>query len=137
MVARTTQKKMSEIMKEMADRILSKPADLVSDEAAHVALFLASAAWNNVKCSGRRRMPYRAAIRKIAGKRDIRQDLKNEPDALLAELEEFARKNYPDDHREIVVCGTTPRGTIRVEWTDSPVEPPANKTRWFLPRGRQ
>jgi hypothetical protein len=123
MVARTKQNKMADIMKAMADSVLSKPENLVSDEAAHVALLLASTAWNNVKRPETRKISYRSAIKKIMGKRDIRRELKENPDALLTRLEEFARVNHPDDHRAIVACGTTPRGTIRVSWIDRAAHP--------------
>jgi len=39
-------RKMSEIMKEMAERLLRHPSEVPSSEAAHVALFFANAAWN-------------------------------------------------------------------------------------------
>jgi hypothetical protein len=133
MVARAKQNKMSDIMKAMADSVLTKPANLVSDEAAHVALLLASAAWNNVKRSGSRKMCCKPEIKKIAGKRDIRRELKADPDVLLSQLEEFAKVNYPDDHREIISCGTTTRGTIRVEWIsqESPLDERPSGRKWF------
>jgi hypothetical protein len=128
MSRRKPQKKMSDIMKEMAELILSKPADHVSDEAAHVALFLASTAWNNLKRADGRKCPYASVIRKIAGKRNIWLDLKSsDPAALISKLEEFAAARYPGDRREIVICGTTPRGTIRVEWIERDPRPPGPK----------
>ena len=130
------QKKLSAIMKQMAELILSGPADRVSDEAAHVALFLASTAWNNVRSAGSRRLPYRSAIKQMAGNCDIWQDLKSrDPAALIAELEEFAVKTYPGDRREIVTCGTTAQRTIRVEWVERdapPAGPVAVKGRWRI-----
>ena len=38
--------KMSEILKEMSESLLRNPDKLPSSEAAHVALFFATAAWN-------------------------------------------------------------------------------------------
>jgi hypothetical protein len=39
-------RKMSEIMKEMAETLLRDPGGVPSSEAAHVALFFANVAWN-------------------------------------------------------------------------------------------
>src|SRR5947209_10388348 len=39
-------RKLSEIMKEMSETLLSNPGGVPSSEAAHVALFFANVAWN-------------------------------------------------------------------------------------------
>jgi hypothetical protein len=39
-------RKMSEILKEMSERLLRNPRQVPSSEAAHVALFFANVAWN-------------------------------------------------------------------------------------------
>ena len=44
------QRKMSEIMKEMAELLLKRPGKDASNEAAHVALLFANVAWN--ECVG-------------------------------------------------------------------------------------
>jgi hypothetical protein len=41
-------RKMSEIMKEMSEILLRHPSEVPSSEAAHVALFFANAAWNEL-----------------------------------------------------------------------------------------
>ena len=39
-------RKLSEIMKEMSERLLRNPGGVPSSEAAHVALFFANVAWS-------------------------------------------------------------------------------------------
>ena len=43
-------RKLSDIMKEMSERLFRNPAATPSSEAAHVALFFANVAWN--ECVG-------------------------------------------------------------------------------------
>jgi len=52
---------MSEIMKEMAERLLRHPSEVPSSEAAHVALMFANIAWNECVGLDRAREDYRSA----------------------------------------------------------------------------
>jgi len=54
-------RKMSEIMKEMAERLLRHPSEVPSSEAAHVALMFANIAWNECVGLDRAREDYRSA----------------------------------------------------------------------------
>jgi hypothetical protein len=120
--------KMSEIMEEMAHTLLLDP-DSPSSEAAHVALFFANAAWN--ECVGPRE-GYRNVWEAIeAEKPDLWNELKSDDiDAMIDELVAYKKKHYPNALRRILTCGSTPHGTLRVEWL-APAEPGVD-SRWEM-----
>ena len=41
----------------------------------------------------------------------------NDVDAMIDDLVQFKKQNYPDDQRRILTCGI-PDGKVRVEWLD-------------------
>ena len=55
-------RKMSEIMKEMSERLLRQPDDAHSSEAAHVALMFANIAWNETVGLVHARKGYRIGV---------------------------------------------------------------------------
>jgi hypothetical protein len=61
----TQPRKMSEIMKEMSERLLKKPDAVHSSEAAHVALMFANIAWNETVGLVPARKGYRSAWESI------------------------------------------------------------------------
>ncbi len=115
--------KMSVIMEEMSQTLLRDP-DSSSSEADHVAFCLANAAWNESVGLDLERAAYRSVWETIeADKPDLWNELKSDDiDAMIDELVEFKKKHYPNDMRRILTCGSTPHGTLRVEWL-APVEP--------------
>ncbi|HBO45100.1 MAG TPA: hypothetical protein DD670_14455 [Planctomycetaceae bacterium] len=123
--ARTPSKphKMSDIMKETAEQLLRDPEG-ASSEAAHVALFFANLAWNECVGLGAERDACSNVWKMIeAEKPDLWDELKSRDiDAMIDELVEYKKANYPDDQRRILTCGSTPEGTLRVEWLP-PAEP--------------
>jgi hypothetical protein len=121
MVKRST--KMSVIMEEMSQTLLRDP-DSSSSEADHVAICLANAAWNESIGLDLERDAYRSVWETIeADKPDLWNELKSDDiDAMIDELVEFKKKHYPNDMRRILTCGSTPHGTLRVEWL-APAEP--------------
>ena len=109
--------KMSEILKEMSERLLRYPAQVPSSEAAHVALFFATAAWNeSVGLSGARE-GYRQVWETIeADNPALWNELKSgNVNQLMDELIRYKRSHYADDRRRILLCGIVD-GKIRVEW---------------------
>jgi hypothetical protein len=123
--------KMSEIMEDMAQTILRDP-DSVSSEAAHLALFFANVAWNESVGLDHARDGYRNVWEAIeADKPDLWNELKSDDiDAMIDELVAYKKKHYPNDLRRILTCGSTPQGTLRVEWL-APVEPGVD-SRWEM-----
>ena len=112
-----TSRKMSEIMKEMSERLLRHPDAAHSSEAAHVALMFANIAWNESVGLGHVREGYRSAWEMIEAENpEMWSEFKSTSvEAMLDELVEYKKKNFPHDQRRILTCGI-PNGNIRVEW---------------------
>jgi hypothetical protein len=98
-------KKLSEIMIEMAEQILERLNKVPSNESAHAALLLASVAWNQ----------------EIMG--DAFQDNKQYNDVIkmkhytmISCLRKYKRRSYPSDTRKIISCGTNERENVQVTW---------------------
>ena len=110
-------KKMSEMMKEMSERLLRHPDAAHSSEAAHVALFFANVAWNECVGLDHAREGYRNVWEKIeADNPALWNEFKsNDIDGMIDELVQYKQKHFPDDKRRILTCGI-PDGRIRVEW---------------------
>ena len=111
-------RKMSEIMQEMAERLIRNPAGTASSEAVHVALFFANVAWNECVGLDHAREGYRKVWESIeADNPALWNELKsNDIDGMVDELIEYKKAHYPDDRRRIFVCGCTTEGNIHVEW---------------------
>ncbi len=110
-------RKMSEIMKEMAERLLRNPGGAPSSQAAAVALMFGNIAWNESVGLVHARNGYRSAWELIEAENpEMWSELKsNDVDALIDELVQFKKQHYPDDQRRILGCGII-EGSIRVEW---------------------
>ncbi len=110
-------RKMSEIMKEMSERLLRHPSEVPSSEAANVALFFANAAWNESIGVAHSRDSYRIVWEPIeAGNPELWNEFKsNDINALIDELVQYKKTHYPDDQRRILLCGISD-GKVRVEW---------------------
>lgn len=110
-------RKMSEIMKEMSERLLRHPDAAHSSEAAHVALMLANIAWNESVGLGHAREGYRSAWEVIeADNPAMWNEFKStDVEAMLDELVEYKKKHFSDDLRRILLAGI-PNDSIRVEW---------------------
>ena len=110
-------RKMSEIMKEMLERLLRHPDASPSSEAAHVALIFANIAWNETVGLIHSRDKYRSAWEQIeADYPEMWSEFKsNDVNAMLDELIVYKKKHYANDRRRILICGI-PNGKIHVEW---------------------
>ena len=110
-------RKMSEIMKEMSERLLRNPDGVSSSEAAHVALMFANFAWNETIGLGHPREGYRPAWEAIAAENPAMwsEFKSNDVDAMIDELVRYKKEHYPDDHRRILLCGMV-EDKVRVEW---------------------
>lgn len=111
------QAKLSEILKEMSERLLRRPELVPTSEAAHVALFFATAAWNESVGLAGAREGYRQVWETIeADNPALWNELKSgDVDQLIDELIHYKRSRYADDRRRILLCGIVD-GKIRVEW---------------------
>lgn len=124
-------KKMSEIMKEMAERLLRHPDAAHSSEAAHVALMFANIAWNKTVDLGHAIEGYRSAWEMIEAENpEMWSEFKsNDIDGMIDELIEYKQQHFPDDRRRILTCGI-PDGNIRVEWL--PAVAPGVDSNWEM-----
>ena len=123
--------KLSQIMKEMSEQLLRKPAGTPSSEAAHTALMFANIAWNETVGLGHARETYRSAWEMIEAQNpEMWSEFRSsDVDAMIDELRRFKEQHYPDDRRRILGCGI-PDGKIRVEWL--PAVTPGVDTKWEM-----
>jgi hypothetical protein len=124
-------RKMSEIMKEMSERLLRQPREVPSSEAAHVALFFANVAWNECVGLDQAREGYRNAWEPIAATNpELWKELKsNDVNAMIDDLARYKREHYPDDQRRILVCGMLD-GKVHVEWLQAAA--PGIDSKWEM-----
>ena len=110
-------RKMSEMLKEMSELLLSDPHTPPTSEAAHVALFFANVAWNECVGLDHAREGYRNVWEEIeADNPALWNEFKsNDIDGMIDELIGYKQQHFPDDRRRILTCGI-PDGSIRVEW---------------------
>ena len=106
----TQQFKMSEIMKEMSERLLRNSSGVPSSEAAHVALLFANVAWNESVGMDHARDGYRNVWEAIEAENPAlwNEFKSNNIDAIIDELVRYKNTHYPDDRRRILVCGMVP-----------------------------
>ena len=111
-------RKMSDIMKEMTERLFRSPDVAHSSEAVHVALFFANVAWNECVGLVHPRESYRNVWETIEAENpELWNELKsNDINAMIDELVQYKKSCFPNDQRRILTCGGTPEGTIHVEW---------------------
>jgi hypothetical protein len=124
-------KKMSEMMKEMSERLLRNPDAAHSPEAAHVALMFANIAWNKTVGLGQPRNHYRSAWEMIEAENpEMWSEFKsNDVDAMIDQLIEYKQQHFADDQRRILTSGI-PNGNIRVEWLPPVV--PGVDSKWEM-----
>src|SRR5271157_581624 len=110
-------RKMSEIMKEMAQILLRQLRKVPSFEAAHVALMFANIAWNECVGLDRAREDYRSAWETIEAENpELWNEFKsNDINAMIDQLVRYKKTHFPDDKRRILTCGILD-GKIRVKW---------------------
>ncbi|MEE9383009.1 MAG: hypothetical protein V3V08_06295 [Nannocystaceae bacterium] len=117
---RAPERKLSEIIKEMALRLLENPDAIPSEPAAVAALMLAGAAWNSAIGDDVMRDKHRDLLDQIDWE-DVAPwaELGSaDTDQHIAELADYKRQHYPEDRRRIAATEMTPEGEVRVHWTE-------------------
>lgn len=113
-------KKLSEIIIEMAKQILKMPNSVPSSGSAHVALLLATIAWNRevIGDDSQNNRNYQHAIKLMeADNPKLWNELiSSDCEAMISHLRKYKRQHYLSDVREIISCGTNERGNIQVSW---------------------
>ncbi len=124
-------RKMSEILKEMSERLLRNPDAVPSSEAAQVALFFANMAWNESVGLDYPREGCRNVWETIeADNPDLWNELKSKDiNALIDELVRYKKDHYPDDGRRILTCGIVD-GKARVQWLNAAA--PGVDSKWKM-----
>lgn len=110
-------KKMSEILKEMSERLLRSPDATHSPEAASLALMFAHFAWNETVGLDFPRQNYRPTWQSIEAENPaVWNEFKSTNiDGMIDELIEYKKQHFPDDQRRIVTCGLID-SKIKVNW---------------------
>ena len=110
-------RKLSEIMKEMAESLLRNPSGVPSSEVVHVALLFAHAAWNESVGMDQARDGYRNVWETIEAENPAlwNEFTSSNIDAMIDELVRYKKTHYAEDRRRILVCGMVP-GKVHVEW---------------------
>lgn len=114
-------RKLSDILKEMAEQLLRNPQGDISSEAMHVALMFANFAWNEAVGLDHPREGYRPAWEMIEKENpDMWSEFKSKDvNAMIDKLVKYKNRFFPGDERRILTCGI-PDGRIRVEWLPPP-----------------
>jgi hypothetical protein len=118
MKRKKAEKKMSEILKEMALTLLKDPDAIPSSEAAHAALLLSHVAWNCAIGEAFTDAACRSLLEEFEKTRPTFWDELATRDwkAMVESLIDTKKRHYPDDTRVVVVCGMRDPGVVRVEW---------------------
>ena len=114
------EQKLSEIIKEMAQRLLKKPDAAASEPATAAVLMLAGAAWNSAIGDHAMRDQHRKLVEQIDWD-DVTPwaELRTaDTEQLIAELVDYKREHYPNDLRRVVATGMSPESNVRVHWTE-------------------
>ncbi|MBD3337454.1 MAG: hypothetical protein GF355_18220 [Candidatus Eisenbacteria bacterium] len=114
----TTGRKLSEIIKEMALRLMKDPDADFSEPAIVAALMLAGAAWNSAIGDDAMREDHRKMLDRIDWD-DVTpwQELRgSDTERLIGELVDYKRAHHPNDMRRIVTMGLSPEGNVQVQW---------------------
>src|SRR4051794_9089712 len=128
------ERKMSEIMKEMAELLLRNPRVPPSSEAMHAGLLLANVAWNKSLGLVDSNAGYRSILQLFAAEnpRFWNEFKSRDTDAMIEELVRYKKTHHPNDGRRILSCGM-PEEKVRVEWIvpAKPGEDPAWEMTFF------
>jgi phosphomannomutase len=124
-------RKLSDILKEMAETVMRDPRKVPSSEAAHVALFFANAAWNECVGLDGAREGYRNVWETIEAENPAlwNEFTSNDINEMIDELIKYKKAHFPDDQRRILTCGI-PDNKVRVEWL--PPVAPGVDTKWEM-----
>ena len=111
-------RKLSDILKQMALRLVKSPDAVHLRPTIETALLLATAAWNSALGHTALRNRYRDILAKIDWDGAVPwAELRSaDGEQLVAELIEYKRAHYPGDRRLILGVGLSPEDQIQVQW---------------------
>lgn len=113
-------RKLSEILKEMAMRLLRQPDAIPSMAAVEATLLLAVAAWNDACGDPGVRRRHREMLAKYEWSTGTPwpELLDTDTECLITGLVEYKHARHARDRRRILGFGISPEGTIQVQWSD-------------------
>lgn len=113
-------KKLSEIIKEMAQKILRDPESGSTEPATIAALMLAGAAWNSAIGDNVMREKHRELIDQIdwEGVTPWEELRNSDSEQLITQLVDYKRAHFPNDLRRVLATEMTPEGNVRVHWDE-------------------
>lgn len=116
--SRAPDRKLSEIIEEMAVRLYKGPGNAASLPALRTAILLASAAWNAALGDPGLRNQHNDQIKEFdwRGASPWAELLSSDTDQLIDGLVEFKNTHYPNDRRHIAAVETSSSGNVRVHW---------------------
>ena len=105
-------RKLSEIIKEMAQQLLKDPEAGSTEPATMAALILAGTAWNSAIGDNLMREKHREIIDQIDwdGVTPWEELSGSDTDRLIAELVDYKRERFPNDLRRVVATEMSPEG---------------------------
>ncbi len=126
-----SRRSMSGIMEEMSRLLFREPDHIPTEQAACVAVFFATAAWNESVGLDHDREGYQHVWGNIeADHPGLWSELKStDVDDMIDELIGYKQAHYGDDQRRILRCGI-PDSRIRVEWL--PPVAPGVDSKWEM-----
>lgn len=118
---KTKKQKLSAIIVAMAETIITRPVDQISDEASAASLILTTEAWNQeIEPNNQREHKYLAALKQFE-KHDkyFHTYLRSTDYAnMILELRDYKRRHHHDDGRKIRTFEITAKGMVRVTWEE-------------------
>ena len=112
-------RKLSTIVKELAESNLRDPRAVPSSEAAHMALLLTHVAWNRAIGQPLLEAQYRPMLEELEQTSpELWNELAdNDVERMIERLAALKQTRYPRDDRVIEVCGMR-GGNVHVDWHD-------------------
>lgn len=116
----TSDRKLSEVITEMALRLLKDPEADSSEPATMASLMLASAAWNSAIGDNAMREQHRELTDQIdwEGVTPWEEMRISDTEQLIVELVDYKRAHFPNDLRRVVATEMTPEGHVRIHWDE-------------------
>jgi len=113
-------RKLSELIKELALRLLKRPEAASSLPAVEATILLASAAWNAALGDSVLRDQHRDLLKKFewGAATPGPEMVSTDTEQMIATLIKYKRAHYPNDQRIVKAVETSPDGNVRVHWME-------------------
>jgi hypothetical protein len=115
-------RKLSEILRELANSLMRNPRAVPTSEAAHMALLFAHVAWNRALGHRMSDKLFRSILEELEQEEpELWNELAdNDAERMIEQLVALKQTRFADDDRFIQVCGMR-NGNVHVEWHEGRV----------------